>query len=46
LDDWSILEDIKDVKKQRGEKLRVLRDLVLKSLEVYEYHKRLEKHAA
>lgn len=45
LDGWEILEEIKDLKERRAEKLRVLRDLVLKSLEVYEYQKRLEKNA-
>jgi len=45
LNDWNILGEIEDTSKRRIEKLRVLRDLVLKSLEVYEYHKRLEKDA-
>jgi SepF-like predicted cell division protein (DUF552 family) len=46
IDDWRILMDIEDLEKRRNEKLRVLRDLVLKSFEVYEYRKRLDKYQA
>jgi len=46
IDDWKILEDIEDAGKRRTEKLRVLRDLLLKSFEVYEYGKRVERDAA
>lgn len=38
-----IAKDIDDENERNMEKLRVLRDLILKSLEVYEYRKRLEK---
>jgi hypothetical protein len=41
LDSWHVLKDIDDLDKRRSEKLRVLRDLVLKSFEVYEYRKRI-----
>jgi hypothetical protein len=45
LDDWELFNDLaKNARWQ--EKLRVLRDLVLKGFEVYEYGKRLERHAA
>lgn len=43
LDGWKILTEEKNLEKRRSEKLRILRDLVLKSLEVYEYQKRLNK---
>jgi hypothetical protein len=46
IDGWPILNDIEDDQRRRDEKLRVLRDLVLKSFEVYEYRKRLEKYRA
>jgi hypothetical protein len=45
LDDWPILTEISDDQRRRSDKLRVLRDLVLKSFEVYEFNKRLESHA-
>jgi hypothetical protein len=45
LDGWDVLNDIQDPLIQRKEKLRVLEDLVLKSFEVYEYRKRLERYA-
>ena len=44
LDSWNVLTDIEDEAKRRKEKLRVLRDLVLKSFEVYEFRKRLQKN--
>jgi hypothetical protein len=43
LNDWNILGDIDNEETRRKEKLRVLRDLVLKSFEVYEVRKRSEK---
>jgi hypothetical protein len=43
LKSWDIAKDIDDENKRNKEKLRVLQDLILKSLEVYEYRKRLEK---
>jgi hypothetical protein len=43
LNDWDILNDIGDEVERRKEKLRVLKDLVLKSFEVYEVQKRNEK---
>jgi len=46
LDAWEILQDMSDHQKRRIEKLRVLRDLVLKSFEVYEYKKRLAQYAS
>jgi hypothetical protein len=45
IDDWNILGTVTDQVSQRAEKLRILRDLVLKSFEVYEFQKRLEKNA-
>ena len=45
LDAWPILGDIENEQDRRIEKLRVLRDLMLKSFEVYEFRKRLERHA-
>lgn len=44
VDDWNILGDIEDETKRQKEKLRVLRDLVLKSYEVYEFRKRVQKY--
>lgn len=46
VDAWDILGHVEDNDDRRAMKLRVLRDLVLKSFEVYEYRIRLEKHAA
>jgi hypothetical protein len=43
LDSWKIMKEEKKLERKRLEKLRILRDLVLKSLEVYEYQKRLNK---
>jgi len=43
LKSWDIAKDINDENERNKEKLRVLRDLILKSLEVYEYRKRMEK---
>lgn len=45
LDSWNILEDV-PAPDRRSEKIRVLRDLVLKSFEVYEYGKRRLKYDA
>lgn len=45
LDDWPILLNIQEDEKRRREKLRVLGDLILKSFEVFEYRRRLEKYA-
>ena len=45
LDQWEILNNIDDCEERRKEKLRILSDLVLKSFEVFEYRKRLERHA-
>lgn len=45
IDDWSIPGTVTDQVSQRAEKLRILRDLVLKSFEVYEFQKRIEKNA-
>jgi hypothetical protein len=46
IDNWAILSDIEDVAKRPKEKLRILRDLVLKSFEVYEFRKRVQKYQA
>jgi hypothetical protein len=46
IDKWEILADIEDETKRKREKLRILRDLVLKSFEVYEFQKRLHKYEA
>lgn len=46
VDDWDILKNIEDPEKRRREKLRVLRDLTLKSYEIYEYTKRVSDNAA
>jgi hypothetical protein len=46
IDNWSILTDIDDEIKRKKEKLRILRDLVLKSFEVYEFQKRVQKYRA
>jgi hypothetical protein len=43
LDEWRILTDVEDVARRRNEKLRILRDLVLKSFEVYEFRERIQK---
>ena len=43
IDDWGILKSEADEAKRRQSKMRVLRDLVLKSFEVYEYNFRLAK---
>ena len=43
LDKWEILTDEADEAKRRNEKLRILRDLVLKSFEVYEFRERIQK---
>jgi hypothetical protein len=45
LSTWNILSRIKDEHRRSKEKVRVLRDLVLKGMEVYEYRKRLGVHA-
>jgi hypothetical protein len=45
LDKWEILTDVEDQMKRKKEKLRILRDLVLKSFEVYEFRKRVQKLA-
>src|SRR5207248_1719335 len=45
IDDWQILNAIADEASRKTEKLRVLRDLVLKSFEVYEFNKRTDKNA-
>jgi hypothetical protein len=45
IDDWDILGTMTDQVSRRAEKLRILRDLVLKSFEVYEFRKRIEKNA-
>jgi hypothetical protein len=45
VDDWDILGTMTDQISRRAEKLRILRDLVLKSFEVYEFRKRIEKNA-
>ena len=47
IDNWDILGAMKekDGASRRAEKLRILRDLVLKSFEVYEFRKRVEKNA-
>jgi hypothetical protein len=44
VNNWNILDDIEDETKRQKEKLRVLRDLVLKSYEVYEFRKRVQKY--
>jgi hypothetical protein len=46
IDDWNILQDIEDEARRQKEKLRVLRDLVLKSFEIYEFRKRVQKFEA
>jgi hypothetical protein len=46
INNWHILSDIEDEAKRQKEKLRVLRDLVLKSFEVYEFRKHVEKYEA
>jgi hypothetical protein len=46
VDKWNILPDVKDETKRKAEKLRILRDLVLKSFEVYEFKKRIAKYEA
>jgi hypothetical protein len=46
LDNWEILSDIDDAAKRKKEKLRILRDLVLKTFEVYEFRKRIQKYLA
>jgi hypothetical protein len=46
IDKWEILADVEDESKRRREKLRILRDLVLKSFEVYEFQKRVQKSEA
>jgi hypothetical protein len=43
IDEWAILTDIEDSVKRRSEKVRILRDLVWKSFEVYEFRKRIDK---
>ena len=43
LDQWNVLTEIDEEDKRRAEKVRVLRDLVLKSFEVYEFRKRIAK---
>lgn len=45
IDDWEILGTMTDQASRRAEKLRILRDLVLKSFEVYEFRKRIKKNA-
>jgi hypothetical protein len=47
IDNWDILGAMKDKDgaSRRAQKLRILRDLVLKSFEVYEFRKRVEKNA-
>jgi hypothetical protein len=45
IDNWDILGTETDQLSRRAEKLRILRDLVLKSFEVYEFRKRIEKNA-
>jgi hypothetical protein len=45
IDSWDILRDISDEADRRVEKLRVLRDLILKSFEVFEYRKRVARNA-
>ena len=46
IDKWEILRDIEEGSKRKKEKLRILRDLVLKSFEVYEFQKRVQKYKA
>jgi hypothetical protein len=46
LDDWTILQNVENQEARTTEKLRVLRDLVLKSFEIYEFNKRLEGNNA
>jgi hypothetical protein len=46
LDSWNILAEIDDHSKRRQEKLRILRDLALKSFEVYEFRKRIQQYEA
>ncbi len=46
LDKWDILSDIEEADIRRTNKIRVLRDLTLKGLEVFEFNKRVEKYAA
>jgi hypothetical protein len=46
LDNWDILGNIADADTRNTEKRRVLKDLVLKSLEVHEYNKRTDRNAA
>jgi len=45
IDEWDIVGTISDHVTRRAEKLRILRDLILKSFEVYEFRKRIEKDA-
>lgn len=42
LEEWGILNEVSDEAERRKDKLRVLRDLVLKSFEVYEFNKRMD----
>jgi hypothetical protein len=44
--DWHILPGIENDQRRTVEKLRVLRDLVLKGMEVYEYRKRIIGYAS
>ena len=46
LDGWRILEHVTDEFARRSAKQRILTDLVLKTFEIYEYSKRVGKHAA
>jgi hypothetical protein len=46
IDTWAILADVEDEVRRKKEKLRILRDLVLKSFEVYEFQKRVQKYEA
>ena len=42
LEKWDILKEVANGAERRNDKLRVLRDLVLKSFEVYEFNKRID----
>lgn len=45
LSDWDIQRGTSDERLRAQEKRRILRDLTLKSFEIFEFNKRLEKHA-
>jgi hypothetical protein len=46
LSEWDILKNISDEEKRAREKIRILRDLTLKALEVFEFSRRRQRHAA